>query len=91
MADLDRILSDEELDDEDQEVCTRCGEVCDELTYIDDVEHVCEECLDAFYEKCDICGEYWDLSIIAVRYVERIDKFVCEHCMEDLDPEEDEE
>ena len=81
----DAIEMDEEVEEEEESVCTLCGKVTDALTYIDDVDHVCDECLESRYEQCEICGEYWDLSIIEVHYVESIDKWVCEHCRKDLD------
>ena len=30
---------------------------CTELTYVDDVDHVCDECLQDHFTYCDECGE----------------------------------
>ena len=71
-------------------VCTHCEKrrmvtiLCDDL-------YVCDECLETWYSQCGICGEYWDPGITEMKYIESLDKIVCEHCREDFDLEEDEE
>lgn len=48
-------------------ICEDCGSVhhCEEMFYVhntdrdDDRYYVCEGCLDAHYERCDECGEYF--------------------------------
>lgn len=68
--------------------CTHCEKrrmvtiLCDDL-------QVCAECLETWYTQCDICGEYWDPGITEMEYVESMDKIVCEHCLADLDIEEE--
>ena len=66
--------------------CARCGKDTD-LTIIDDVTSVCEECLDAFYTQCEECGEYWDDSYVEF-FTLNDGRLICEHCREDFDDEE---
>ena len=67
-------------------VCTRCGKENCQLTIIDDIDRVCDECLDSAFEQCDICGEYWELGYIEVELTDD-GRFVCEYCLEDLSDE----
>ena len=39
--------------------CTSCGRQNCNLTIIDDVVSVCDECLDSEYTQCDDCGEFF--------------------------------
>ena len=67
--------------DDDLETCSRCGKACTELTYVDGVDHVCDECLEDHFTYCDECGEYWDNDFIEV--VETEDgRQICERCRE---------
>lgn len=59
--------------------CTNCGKQA-LLTILDDVDWVCEECLDSLFIQCDICGEYYD----GIEFYDIDDKCVCEYCAEDL-------
>lgn len=68
--------------------CTMCGKENCNLTIIDDVDHVCEECLDSHYQYCDECGEYWDYMVIEFTYL-KDGRAICEYCAEDLDIDED--
>lgn len=67
--------------------CTDCGKENTSLIILDDVDWLCEECLDSSYTQCDICGEYWGDSYVEFT-VTADDKLVCEYCMEDTDVEE---
>jgi hypothetical protein len=67
--------------------CTMCGKEDCELTIIDEVEHVCEECLDNEYIFCDECKEYW--LYYAIKFYNLKDgRVLCEHCGEDIDEDE---
>ena len=67
--------------------CTYCGAENVELTIVDDVEHLCDECLDSLYQQCDICKNYYDPGIIEFRILSD-GRFVCEYCAEDFDEDE---
>lgn len=66
--------------------CTHCGKEAD-LTTIDEDIRVCEECLDAFYFQCEVCGEYWDDSYVEQFWL-KDGRTICEYCREDFDDEE---
>jgi formylmethanofuran dehydrogenase subunit E len=51
------------------------------------VTRVCYACLDAFFTKCEVCGEYWDDSYVEF-FVLKDGRMICEHCREDFDDEE---
>lgn len=64
--------------------CTMCGKKDCDLTIVDEVAHVCEECLGNEYFYCDECNEYWLCD--AVESVELEDgRTVCEYCVEDIE------
>lgn len=66
--------------------CTMCGKKDCELTIVDEVEHVCEECLGNEYIFCDECKEYWLWD--AIRFYNLKDgRTLCEHCGEDISEE----
>ena len=44
--------------------CTECGEENCELTVVDELNHVCEDCLDNEYIECEECNEYWKWDAI---------------------------
>lgn len=67
--------------------CTRCKKANCQLTIIDEVDHVCDECLDTFYTQCDDCGEYWEDSYVEF-FVTADDRLICEHCRENYDDDE---
>lgn len=67
--------------------CSRCEKDDCQLTIIDDVDRVCDECLDAFYTQCDDCGEYWEDGYVEF-FVTTDDRLICEHCREDYDDED---
>lgn len=67
--------------------CTDCGKENTSLIILDDVDWLCEECLDSSYTQCDICGEYWGDGYVEFT-VTADDKLVCEYCMEDIGAEE---
>ena len=66
--------------------CTDCGKENAALIILDNVDWICEECLDSVYTQCDICGEYWPDGVIEFTYTD--DKIICEYCMEDIDEED---
>lgn len=70
-------------------ICTMCGAEA-ELTIIDDVSRVCEDCLDNEYIQCDECKEHWLWDAIPF-YKLKDDRTLCVHCAEDIDEEEVEE
>lgn len=68
--------------------CTDCGKENCNLIVLDDVDQLCQECLDSVYTQCDICGEYWPDGVVEFIYTG--DGIICEYCMEDIvDDEED--
>lgn len=67
--------------------CTMCGRENCELTIVDEVEHVCEDCLDDEYIFCDECKEYWLWDAIKF-YNLKDGRTFCEHCAEDVDQDE---
>ena len=71
--------------------CTYCGKENVQITILDDVERLCEECLDSFYSECDICHEYYDPGIVEFYRLKNDGGFVCEYCAEDFDSEDFEE
>ena len=66
--------------------CTDCGKANTELIIMDDVDRVCEECLEANYIQCDICGEYYGDAAVEFTYTD--DQVICEYCAEDIEDEE---
>ncbi len=66
--------------------CTECGKENCELIVLDDVDKLCQECLDSLYTQCDICGEYWPDHVEFT--VTDDDRLVCEYCMEDIQDDE---
>ena len=74
----------------DHGTCTLCGAEDVDLTIIDDVDRVCDECLDANYEQCEFCGEYWDYCYVDISPVsDDDDRFICEFCREELELEDE--
>lgn len=67
--------------------CTMCGKENCELTIVDDVTHVCEDCLDNEFILCDECGEYW-LWDALVFYHMKDGRTICENCIEDFDEDD---
>ena len=71
-----------------KDTCTTCGAEDVLCTFIDDVDRVCDTCLDNDFQFCDICEEYW--STDAVEFTELNDgRMACENCAEDLEEEEE--
>lgn len=71
-------------------ICTHCGKEFSKLTLIDEDLLACDECLDAFYFQCEVCGEYWDDSYVEQFWL-KDGRTICEHCREDFDDDEVEE
>ena len=67
--------------------CTMCGEENCTLTIVDEVAHVCEDCLDNEYIQCDECKEYWLYDAIKF-YNLKDGRTLCEHCAEDIDEDQ---
>lgn len=70
--------------------CSMCGKEDCELTVIDDVDHVCEDCLEEKFIFCDECQEYWQCDAIEFFYLDD-GRVLCEHCAEDIDEDDEEE
>ena len=64
-------------------ICTECGEET-EITVIDDVTMLCDDCLEELdYIECDNCNEFWLWD--AVKFYNLNDgRVLCEHCAEEL-------
>ena len=67
--------------------CTRCEKENCKLTMIDEVDQVCDECLDAFFTQCDDCGEYWDDSYVEF-FCTTDERLICEYCRENYEDDE---
>ena len=67
--------------------CTMCGEENCNLTIVDEVAHVCEDCLDNEYIQCDECKEYWLYDAIKF-YNLKDGRTLCEHCAEGIDEDQ---
>ena len=61
--------------------CTCCGESDLDLIILNDDDHICMECLESAYQKCDVCGEYWPMEM--VDFIG--EKAVCSYCAEEMD------
>ena len=67
--------------------CTRCGKEDCRVTVIDDVDRVCDECLEAFYFQCEVCNEYWEDCYVEQFWL-KDGRVICEHCREDFDDDD---
>ena len=67
--------------------CTLCGEENCNLTIVDEVAHVCDDCLDNEYIQCDECKEYWLYDAIKFYHL-KDGRTLCEHCAEDIDEDQ---
>lgn len=67
--------------------CTCCGESDVDLIILNDDDHICTECLESDYQKCDECGEYWPIDM--VDFIG--EKAVCSYCAEEMEDEDDSE
>lgn len=63
--------------------CTCCGESDLDLIILNDDDHICMECLEFDYQKCDVCGEYWPTDM--VDFIG--EKAVCSYCAEEMEDE----
>ena len=68
-------------------VCSQCGKSDTLLTVIDDVDHVCDDCLEDHFTLCDECGEYYGTWSIKFYYM-KDGRTLCEYCGEDADEED---
>lgn len=67
--------------------CTMCGKKNCDLLIVDEVNHVCQNCLDNEFIYCDECQEYW-LWDALVFYHMKDGRTICENCIEDFDEED---
>lgn len=67
--------------------CTECGEENVRLTVVDEVNHLCQDCLDTDYFQCDDCMEYWHYDFVELFHL-KDGRVVCMHCREDYEDEE---
>jgi len=74
---------------DEPEKCTKCGKVTDDLTCVDEVTFVCEHCL-GDYDQCDVCGEYWDSSVVDMHELDD-GRIVCDNCIDSVEEEDEEE
>lgn len=65
--------------------CTLCGKEA-QLTIVDDIDRVCDECLDSEFTQCAECGEYYTDDIEF--FVLKDGRLICEYCREDFDDED---
>lgn len=64
--------------------CTECGKENVEVTLIDEVTHLCDDCIDELdYCECDECHELWSEDYI-IFYDLKDGRTICEHCKEML-------
>ena len=71
----------------DHGTCMCCGKEDRDLVILNDDERICLECLDADYEKCDVCGEYWPADMVSPFGKEMI----CDLCLDEMEAEEEED
>jgi formylmethanofuran dehydrogenase subunit E len=69
-------------------VCTECGEHT-EITVIDDVNMLCDDCIDELdYIECDECKELWLWD--AIKFYNLSDgRVLCQYCAEKMLQDED--
>ena len=67
--------------------CTRCAKDDCRLTIIDDVDRVCDDCLDSFYTQCEDCGNYWEEGCIEF-FLTSDERMICEYCRENYDDDD---
>ena len=66
-----------------QGTCTECGAEA-EITVIDDVTMLCDNCIDELdYIECDCCHELWLWDAIKFYHI-KDERTLCEHCAENL-------
>jgi len=64
--------------------CTECGEENVQVTLIDEVISLCDDCIEELdYIECDECHEFWLWD--AIKFYDLKDgRTLCEHCAERL-------
>ena len=67
--------------------CTLCGESNRKLLIVDEVAHICEECLEEEYFQCDECKEYWAYDDVEFFHL-KDGRTICENCRDDFDDNE---
>ena len=64
-------------------ICTECGEET-EITVIDDVTMLCDDCIDDLdYIECDKCEEFWLWCAIKFYHL-KDGTTLCEHCAQEM-------
>lgn len=68
--------------DENIIYCYECGAVIGEDDSYEEVngEHICQDCIDKYYQQCDDCGEYFRSSELVET---QNGDYVCEDCLAD--------
>lgn len=69
--------------------CTLCGKENVPLTIIDEIDQVCEECLDASFFFCDECGEYYADTVTQHWLTDG--RCICDNCIDEFDEDDIEE
>ena len=66
--------------------CPECGAENVKVVHFDDGSVLCEACIDLLtpYQKCDICGEYYDPGFIEFAIL-KDGRFICEYCMDKIE------
>lgn len=64
-----------------------CGRDNCKLTALDDIDQVCDECLESFFQQCDVCGEYYATDSVDF-FCHKDGRIICEYCKEDFDDDE---
>lgn len=67
--------------------CSDCGKENADLIILDDVDQVCEQCLDSGYIQCDVCGEYWADWSVEFTYTDD-GRTICQNCIDDESDED---
>ena len=63
--------------------CTTCGKENVKVNIVDEVNHLCEDCIDEDYFYCEECNQYWHYDF--VEFFDLDDgRTVCEHCYKDI-------
>lgn len=67
--------------------CTECGKENTPLMAMNDVDFLCEECVDELYFFCEECQEYYHCDYWE-SYATKDGRVICENCREDFDDDE---
>ena len=67
--------------------CTNCGKKNYNLTAVDELTFVCEECLEEEYFQCEECMEYYAYDDVEFFHL-KDGRTICENCRDDFDDKE---